>query len=78
MHVHCPSATPPPALPQLQADLPACLEAWPDYALWALSRAVAAELAHRRLPVPVGLPVLDLADAALRSLTPGSSLATSH
>jgi hypothetical protein len=43
-----------------------------------LSRAVAAELAHRRLPVPVGLPVLDLADAALRSLTPGSSLATSH
>ena len=68
MRIHSPATTPPPALPELQADLPACLRCWPDYALWALARAVGRELTARRLPVPAALPLAEAAESALAGL----------
>ena len=45
-------------LPDPLAETIGDLRAWPEASLFALARAIAAELDRRRLPVPVALPVL--------------------
>jgi hypothetical protein len=36
------------------------LPTWPDGHLFALARAVGAEISHRQLPTPVALPVVQI------------------